>query len=1115
MPISKMHIAPLLLTFTLAISIHPSAFAQVSRAQISGTVRDSTGAVVPEAAVLLRSAATNVETRTATNESGVFIILNILPGSYTLEASRAGFATSRIDTFSLVVNQSSVFDFMLPVGKVQDSVTVEAVGSQIQSASAELGGVLTRQQVVDLPTGRNIQNLMRMTPGVTPVATGQSSIPSVNGQVNRSSMYMLDGTPNQSTFMSNLALNPIMETIEEFKVQSHNDSAEFGGVMGGTINTATKSGTNELRGQVWEIMQNDAFNARNTFNPSVNPFKGHTFGGVVGAPVWLPKLYNGKNRTFFFFGYQQNRAHSPSLSYLRVPTAANLNGDLSDWPKQIFNPYTTRANPAQAGSFIRDPFPGNVLPASMINPGMLFFAKTVLPPTEPTGVADRNAINRTPNTARTQWFNIRGDHKFSDKDTVTGRYTGNFTPATSAVNIPAMVSETKARAHNVNASWVHTFGPSAVLQAQFGRVLQWNSTYNHYRSLATDFTSKVGFSANSLTPYSSGVNLIPGLNVANFFSTAENYSLSRNADNYTGKVGFSVLKGRHMLKMGAEFNRVGYGAVIDTTSVSFADAQTSDPTRQATTGSSLASYLLAIPDSATRRDVIETIPGTAGVMGFYFQDSWKVSTNLTVNMGLRYDRTFTPSAGTEADNNNKIGNMDYQRGVYILQATAPSCAVAGKFPCIPTPAGAPAGYLPPNVVVSPSGKILKDTTMNFQPRLGLAYRMGPKTAIRASAGMFFDNYSGITQIARNPIGTWPSLGFTSASNMNLPTSAQVLPSVFASNPLPSAVFPLADPFVQTAFFLDPNWKNAYSIQWNFGVQRQVTNNTVVNVNYVGSGSHRTDVGGRYGVALRPGPGNFRERLQFPYMAIPTSWDRSWGNSNYHSLQSSIDRRFAGGLALTASYTWSKSIDPGSSGFFGVEGNSIQNPYDSRADRSVSSFDVPHNLVISWVYDLPIGTGKLLHTGNKAADYILGNWQVNGIADLRSGNPVNITITGDIANTGNVNYMRPNVVGDWRIDQPSRAKWFNTSAFAAPAAFTFGNAGRNILRTDPPRRMDLSVFRKFPITERVSAEFRAEAYNVLNVVTYGAPTSDFANINFGRVLSAQASRSLQLGLKLYF
>jgi outer membrane receptor protein involved in Fe transport len=928
-------------------------------------------------------------------------------------------------------------------------------------------------------------------------------------------MYMLDGVNNQATFFSNLALNPIIETIEEFKVQSHNDSAEVGGVMGGIINTVTKSGTNDLHGNVYNIEQNDAFNARNTFLTSVAPFKGHTFGGTAGGPVRLPKLYNGVNRTFFFGGYQYFESRSPALSFFRVPTESNLQGDLSDWPKQIYDPASTRPNPAQAGTFLRDPFPGNRIPQSSLKPGMVYFARTVLPPPEYTGVADRNAINRFVNIGRVHTVNGRIDHKFSDTDSIWGRYSGAYSPGVAAAALPSMTRNNNGRAHNLAGNWVHTFGPSAVLQVQFGRVFQWTNSVDRYNSLPSDFVQRVGYSSNVLTPYLDGGSYLPGFNPANFWSSQEQMNLSRNGDSWHYKAGFNKQVGTHTLKFGGEYNRVQWHYLNSITTIGFADAQTADPTRLATTGGSLASFLLDVPDGATRRDIVETMPWWGGTTGFYFQDSWKATSSLTLNLGLRYDRTYIPSAGTDDANNNRVGNFDYNRGVYVIQRDAPSCDQAKAAPCIPTRPGAAPGSLPPNVEIAESGKVYRDTTKNFQPRLGIAYRLGGRTVIRGSGGVFFDNFSGVTQLARNFIGTWPSLGFQSAANLNYPTASQPLPSISALNPLPSAVLPQLDPFSQVGYFGDPNWQNAYSIQWNFGVQHQVTGNLLLNVNYVGSETHRTTIGGRYNVAVTPGPGNIRDRQPFPYMPIPISWDRSWGNANYHALQTSLERRFASGFALTASYTYSKAIDPGSSGFFGVEGNSIQNPYNMRPDRSVASYDLTHNMVVSWVYDLPFGRGKKLQTGNGVLDYIVGNWQINGIADLRSGLPVNVTIAGDIANTGNVGYMRPNVVGDWRVDDPSPARWFDRTAFAAPAAFTFGNTGRNIMRSDSVQRFDMSVFRNFPFTERVFAQLRVEGYNVFNTATYNAPVAEFTNVNFGRVLSAFPARSIHIGARIYF
>jgi outer membrane receptor protein involved in Fe transport len=1096
-----------------AIVAPSGAYAQISNASINGTVHDSSGAVVPDAAILLKNTATGVETRTTTNDQGIYIILNILPGNYTLEASKAGFSTNKLEAFALVVNQRSVFDFALAVGKVQDSITVEATGAQLQSATAELGSVLTRQQVVDLPAGRNIQNLMRLTPGVVAIGTGQSSIPSVNGQINRSSMYMLDGVNNQATFFSNLALNPIMETIEEFKVQSHNDSAEVGGVMGGVINTTTKSGTNELHGNVYDVEQNDAFNARNTFLASVAPYKAHTFGGTAGGPIKIPKIYDGKNKTFFFAGYQRFYSVGPALSTLRVPTPANLTGDFSDWPQQIYDPYSTRAD---GTSFVRDAFPNNKIPASRLNPGMVYFAQTVLPAIEPTGIANQNAWNRTRVQSWQHSVNGRVDHRFSDKDSIWVRYSGFFNPGAGAASLPSQARVQNGRAHNLAANWVHTFGPSAVFQYQFGRVFQWTASWDNYKSLPADFASKVGYSANVITKYVDGNNYYPGFNPSGYFSSQEQWNVSRTGDSWHHRMSYSKLMGSHMFKVGAEYNRVQWYYENGVTSIGFANQGTADPSRIASTGNPMASMLLNVPDGATRRDIIETMPWWGGTIGFYAQDSWKATNRLTVNMGLRYDRTFIPTAGTPENHNNYAGDMDYLSGRYILQTAAPACgAGVQKGGCIPTPAGAAAGWLPDHVIIAEGGKVWHDTKLNFQPRLGFAYRLGDKTVLRASSGIFFDNFSGITQLARNFIGTYPALGWQSATLLNYATSDALTPNISAFNPLPSATYPVTNPFTQSTYGGDPNWKNAYTIQWNGGFQHQLSKDFILSVNYVGSGGRRTNVGGRYGGAIVPGPGRWQDRAPYPYMiTAPSSFDRSWGTSSYHGLQTSFERRYANGLAFTAAYTWSKAMDPGSSGFFGVEGNSIQNPYQMAADKSVSSYDVPHNLVLSWVYDLPFGKGKSFASGNKAVNFILGDWQINGLADIRSGNPVNVTISGDIPNVG-LSGIRPNVIGEWRIDNPTPAAWFNKAAFAAPAAYTFGNVGRNTMRSDGVHRMDASVFRNFPIKERYRIQLRVEGYNVLNVVTYNAPTTEFTNANFGKVTGAAASRSLQIGARFYF
>jgi hypothetical protein len=1097
--------------------------AQLSNAQINGTVHDATGAVVPNAKVVLRNVDTGVATPTMTNAAGVYIIQQILPGLYTLEGSAAGFQSTKLKPFRLVVNQASVIDVSLTIGSSNESVTVQAEGAEVESSTAELGTVLTSQQIQDLPTGRNTQGLMILTPGVSEIQTGQSPIPSVNGQINRTSIFLLDGISDTAEVYSSQALSPLPETIDQFKVESHNDSAQLGGVLGGIINQTTKSGTNEFHGQVWEIEQNNIFNAVNYFTPPGTVSTGlhdHVFGAVFGGPVWIPKLYKGRNRTFFFVGYQYHENGSHASNIYRVPTAANLQGDFSNLlqgpnPTQLYNPFTTRPDPANPGQYLRDPFPNNQIPANLLYTGYTqVYAKALIPqPIVIPGQPAYNAINGQPTLEHDQSVNVRIDHKFSDRDTIFGRYTGYYAPSTTGTDyLPTLSSNNYTRTDTSAFGWVHTFGASAILQVQFGSTNFYTNNSTLYNGLPSDFNSQVGFSDNYVAPFVTGQTLVPGIQVPGYFNTGETVSHNQPADDLHWRASFSKLFKSHLIQFGGEYNKLGYSYTTGVSYTGFSQTQTSNLEAPGSTGNALASFLINVPDSVVRHDAIESIPWSTGEEGFYFQDSWKAFDNLVINMGMRYDRPFYPSAGTSADNNNKIGDMDYYNGTYILQALAPPCAQTGAPPCINTPGG----VLPAHVLVSPTGKILTDDKLNIQPRFGLAYRPDPKTAIRAAFGIFFDDLSGTTQLARNPIGSWPSLGSQSFYNLNYPSTTQATPNTTGTDPLTSTLLPGPSPFTQgNAYFFDPNWKNPYSEQWNLGIERQLAANLLATINYVGSTSHRVDVGGRYNVAPTPGPGDPSLRYPFPYMPIPFSFDRSVGGSNYNALEVSLEKRYSKGFALTVSYTYSKSLDYGASGLFSIEGFSVENPYNITRDYAPSSFNIPHNLTVSWVYQLPFGTGKQFSSGNKIVDAIVGNWQWNGIADIRSGQNFNLTVNGDIANTGNFGYERPDVVGDFHHFHSTRSEWFNTAAFAAPQPFTFGNAGRNLLRTQFVHVFNMGLFKQIPIHEGIYGELRAEAYNVFNTPILSAPDSELTDQTFGQVTTAQAPRTMQIGARIHF
>ena len=374
--------------------IQKPALAQLSSATITGTVHDSTGGVVANASILLRNVDTSVERKTTSNSTGDYSFTNVPPGQYVMETTAPGFKKDLVSQFKLEVSQTATLNIALQVGEMQQSVSVEAEATAVEAATAELGAVVSTKEVNDLPlNGRNFTQLLSLTPGATPISVSQNSggfgaaetagseftFPAINGQTNRSNFFMLDGINDQGALTSTYAVAPIIDTIQEFKVVSHNDEAQYGGVMGGIVNVVTKSGTNQIHGSLFEFVRNDFFDARSTFLPHVTAFKQNQFGGTFGAPLWIPKVYNGKNRTFIYLGAEGFTYTQASNSLFRVPTAAELGGDLSDVSTQIFNPFSTRPDPNHPGSFLRDPLPNNQIPANLLSPAAVAYAQAVLP----------------------------------------------------------------------------------------------------------------------------------------------------------------------------------------------------------------------------------------------------------------------------------------------------------------------------------------------------------------------------------------------------------------------------------------------------------------------------------------------------------------------------------------------------------------------------------------------------------------------------------------------------------------------------------------------------------------------------------------------------------------
>ena len=512
------------------------AFGQASSSAVNGTITDQQGAVVPGTEVVLTSVETGIERRAETNAVGRYGFVSVLPGYYTIEATAEGFRTSAVEPFSLVVNQTATFDVVLEVGAVTESVTVEAIGAQVQSSSSELGTAMTEQQVVDLPlNGRNFTQLLMLTPGASPVNVAQNrggfgstsvgtfSFPSINGQNNRSNLFLTDGVNNQGTMTSTYAVPPILDAIQEFKVQSHNDLAEFGGVTGGVVNVVTKSGSNEIHGSLWEFMRNDNLDARNTFLRERASLAQNMFGATVGGPIV-------KNKTFFYGAFQGFTNRAPANRNYRVPTAANKAGDISDSARQIYDPYSTRIGPD--GTAVRDAFANNMIPASRLDQGFLYYLDQTVPAPIDLGTDLGNLNQRdTTGTALDQYeFSGRVDHHFSESDTAYVRYSAQDNYRSGTAGRQGFTSFVGIDNLNVAANWVHTFDPTSIMTVSFARTDVIRDTGNSFDNIPADFISTVGWNPDFAGGFRGGTSYVPNIGVAQYFGGGERIGYTRTSD---------------------------------------------------------------------------------------------------------------------------------------------------------------------------------------------------------------------------------------------------------------------------------------------------------------------------------------------------------------------------------------------------------------------------------------------------------------------------------------------------------------------------------------------------------------------------------------------------------
>lgn len=1102
------------------------AYAQVATGQISGRVFDPSGAALPNTAVSVLNTLTGTERKTISNAEGFYGIPFLPPGVYRVTALREGFRPAARSGVKLDVGDVLILNITLPLWPLLETlqVTGELPQLDLESASAGLGMVVREQQAKDLPlNGRNFTQLLTLTAGVVSLGTSSSwgnpqmgsfTLPSINGQSVKSTQWLLDGANNSSPAFALISIAPVIDDIEEFKLISHADSAEYGGVLGGVVSVISKGGTNEPRGTLWEFLRNDKLDARNFFKPDVSPLRQNQFGGNLGGPVYLGRLYDGRNRTFFHASYQGSRQSFVNSGLYRVPTPAEMSGDLRH-ENPVYDPFSTRTDPNRPGQLLRDPFPGNVIPADRIDPVARQHVARLYPLPIDTGFPGTNGISSKPDSTTQDLWSLRGDQQFR-ASSLSARYNGVKTPVVTAGYGGLAGSTMNRESHGYNAAvnYTWTLNSASVFHLLFSRSFIDLLLTSKADSLdESNFVPKLyseSFACGFLGGFGPGKCYLPFLDIPGFAGVGEFQGRVGQTDIWEVKPDFAINRGRHNLKVGFGYAQHKLWALTQRAAISYSASQTSDLQNPASTGSALASFLLGVPSGAERADSADSML-PARLYGFFFQDQWRLGKRLTLNLGLRYDANILPNFGDPGFfgslkvENEYSGNLDLLRGRYLIPRLPPPCSEKGRAPCMPTPDGS----LPPHVELAPGGRMFRNIYDNWQPRLGLAFALRRTTILRAGAGRYFDNWNETTLAAAQQEGLWPDVRRVYDYQLNLTTVR-----ARSNNPLVSVgTLPQPSPFYLTTLSRDPRMKNPQSDQFNIGIEQEVVKGTIVSAHYVGSRGRRIPTGSLWNSAVLPGPGDPVVRRPYPYInpaSVMKDWSRNW----YDAFQLAFERKFNHGLGIVATYTRSKSLDLGSSD--GV-GGTAQDPYNLWLEKGSTNYDLPQVASIGWSYELPVGESRGYRTRNKQLDSILAGWQINGMAQFTSGMPYGVTVCGDGANVGRSDcYLRPNLIGNPAVDSPGPSQWFNPQAFAAPPQFAFGSLARNSLRGQPSRNVDLSLFRTFSIRERIKLQLRVEAFNVSNTTTFANPDSTFGDSNVGRIFATRSvERQVQVGLKLQY
>jgi hypothetical protein len=1154
--------------------------AQTSTGIILGTVVDRSGAVIPGAKVTVTEIQTGVQTSMPSNGLGYFEIPFLPPGQYQLAVEQSGFKRFVRDGLTLDTDQKMEIPVSLEPGLVQQTVEVKGETPLLDTTTSAIGQVVDNRGVVDLPiSNRNLLQLTGLVAGVldrgsdvAPATTGAVAFGhwSANGGMTNTNAFMMDGASAQNANMNAASIIPTIDAIEEFKIQTGLMSAEYGRTGGAIINVTTKSGTNALHGTVYEFWKNVSLNANtwvNNHSHQPAPFSNiNTFGGSVGGPVVLPKLIDGRNRLFFFANYEGYRDVNPVSTYLTVPTAAERTGDFSQLktssgaPIILYDPLTTALVPGSTTKYTRQPFPGNVIPQSRIDPtAAAMMAYYPLPNTTPTN-ANTQINNFFTDAAgydsQTEW-SARVDDVLTETKRLFVRYSQSAQGGGAANYFPNTLTCDECLVHgNPAGAFSPRGGGSALYVYPKNAVVGYTDTLSTRTvldlrgSLNREFLQRLpqsgGFDLTSIGLPAALAKAVfyaqfPPTTIANYqgLGTPSNGDYLRRGDTtgaFQGSV--TLLHGRHTFKTGGDFRIFRYNELQ---AYNISPAFTFDQTwtqqnpfaTSSTAGWSLGSFLLGTATSGT-----DAIPAATSVQWFYyagyFQDDWRLSDRLTLNLGLRYDLE-TPF--TERYNKSST-----------FSPTGNS-ALTAAYP------GAVGGLVFMGKDISSRYQEPIDWN-NFAPRIGAAYKVTSSLVGRAAYGIYYAPFNSYGYTSLNASGVassaWGANGFGANTSLVTTSNGGLTPANYLHNPFPQGLLQptgnslglLTDAGQIVATTLRNNVVVPYIQQYSAGLEYQL-NSYLFAASYVGShGVHQivnvpldqlpvadyqmgsalnTQVpnpfyglitGGTLstptisqGLLLRP----------FPQFQDVQDQYQSTGNMHYNSLQLRAEHRFSKGFSYLANYTWSKNI--GNVGERYWTPLTVQNQYDLRAERSLSPFDTPQEFTVAWVWELPFGRNRIIGGGLPwYANALVSGWHVTGDYNFDSGNPLAITNSVNVVGFGagsrpNWNGQNPKLSGS----NQTPAEWFNTSVFSVPAQYTFGNLGpySSVLRGPHTNTWNAGFFKDTAITERTRLELRAEFYDFFNHPIWAAPGTTVGTPAFGVVSQKTGNRTGQLAAKFIF